>query len=240
MPVLDQVVNRFTMVPYLPYKEPELAKEMVVNIAPNSTILGGTVLGQVAAAANEVQTVTLGASNTGGTFTLTVSSPIGSGTTTALAYNAASATVQAALVAIVGSGNVTATGSAGGPYTVTFLGTLAGMPLPFMTGAGAMTGGTNTVTIAHGTVGSTLGTYAAYVNAGTYDPARVILKYDVTTDANGNILGQWGQTYQNAIVYTRGVFRTLTLIGWDSGARVDLGAHLESGSDTDGVVRIGC
>lgn len=62
--------------------------------------------------------VTLGA-QTSGTFTLT----LGGQTTTALAYNATAATVQTAMQALstVGTGNCTVTGSAGGPYTVTFV-----------------------------------------------------------------------------------------------------------------------
>lgn len=67
-------------------------------------------------------TVTVTAA-TGGTFTLTaiVSSTGVSATTTALAYNATGATVDTALEALatVGTGGATATGSAGGPYTIT-------------------------------------------------------------------------------------------------------------------------
>jgi len=73
-----------------------------------------------------VWTVTVNGTPTGGTFTLT----IGGYTTSAIAYNAAAATVQTAIRALgTGTGNpfggdaaaVTATvsGSAGGPYTVT-------------------------------------------------------------------------------------------------------------------------
>lgn len=58
-----------------------------------------------------------------GTFTLT----FGGDTTTALAYNVSAAAMQTALraLAAVGGANLTVTGSAGGPYTVTFIGTLA-------------------------------------------------------------------------------------------------------------------
>ena len=91
--------------------------------------------------------MTVNGTPTGGTFTLR----FGTGTTTALAYNASAATVQAALVALasVGTGNATVSGNAGGPYTVTFAGTLAGKTVQSITGNGsALTGGTNpTVTV---------------------------------------------------------------------------------------------
>jgi len=63
-----------------------------------------------------VQTLTIDA--TGGTFTLAYK---GSAPTSAIAENAAAATVQTALEGLttIGTGNVTVTGSAGGPYTIT-------------------------------------------------------------------------------------------------------------------------
>lgn len=89
---------------------------------------------------NEVQVVTLTGTPTGGTFTLTYSGQ----TTSAIAYNAAPATVDAALEALstIGLNNVSVTGSAGGPWTVTFIGTLAATNAALMTGSGAsLTGG---------------------------------------------------------------------------------------------------
>lgn len=69
------------------------------------------------------QTLTISGVPTGGTFTLTYKGQ----TTGAIAYNALASAVQTALVALttVGSGNATVSGSAGGPYTATFAGTLA-------------------------------------------------------------------------------------------------------------------
>ena len=68
---------------------------------------------------DEVQTVTVTGSPTGGTFTLT----FGANTTSTIAFNASAATVQAALVALasVGAGNASVTGSNGGPWTVEFI-----------------------------------------------------------------------------------------------------------------------
>jgi hypothetical protein len=78
----------------------------------------------------EVQTVTIGAEATGGTFKLSFRGE----QTAAIAHNAAAAAVDAALEALasIGAGNVAVTGDAGGPYTVTFGGALAGEALPLL------------------------------------------------------------------------------------------------------------
>lgn len=89
-------------------------------------------------AAPKTFTVTVTGSPTGGTFTLSV----GGQTTSGVAFNATSTNVRSALEALssVGSGHVTVTGSAGGPYTVVFDETVSGT----LTGSGAsLTGGTS-------------------------------------------------------------------------------------------------
>ena len=53
---------------------------------------------------------------TGGTFTLSLRT---GGTTGAFAYNASAATIQRALETMLGIGNISVTGSAGGPWTIT-------------------------------------------------------------------------------------------------------------------------
>lgn len=74
-----------------------------------------------------VQTVTLGGNPTGGIFTLGYDG-VATGN---IAYNATSTVVQAALEAIssIGAGNVVVSGSAGGPYTLTFQGYMANKPI---------------------------------------------------------------------------------------------------------------
>lgn len=77
-------------------------------------------------------TLTEQAGTDGGTFALVVTTPDGVSTSTAgLAYNETSANIQTALQALVnvGSGNATVSGSAGGPYTVTFSSTLGAVTL---------------------------------------------------------------------------------------------------------------
>jgi len=109
-------------------------------------------LSDAAVGANEKQTVTIGGTPTGGTFTLTFNSQ----TTAAIAYNASAATVEAALelLSTIGQGNVQVTGSAGGPYTVEFVGALAGQNVAALTiDITSLTGGTPTGQIATATAG---------------------------------------------------------------------------------------
>lgn len=118
--------------------------------------------GPATAAVDEVQTVTISGAPTGGTFTLTFN-----GATTAdIAHNATGATVQAALEALstIGSGNVTVSGAGGGPYTVTFVGTLGGQNVPEMTATGSFTGGTSpSIAVATTTEGVAESAYNANV-----------------------------------------------------------------------------
>lgn len=94
---------------------------------------------------NEKQVITLGGTAaTGGTFTLTFNGE----TTTTIAYNASAAAVESALegLASYSSGDFTVTGSAGGPYTVEFTGTLAGTNVSIMTiDVSGLTGGVNEI-----------------------------------------------------------------------------------------------
>lgn len=104
----------------------------------------------VQAGTNEVQTVTITGVPTGGTFTLSYLGQV----TAPIAFGATASAVQSALQALstIGSGNALVTGSGGGPYTVTFSGTLAQTYTSTLVGNGALlTGGTApavTVTVA--------------------------------------------------------------------------------------------
>lgn len=91
-------------------------------------------------AQDETQTVTITGSPTGGTFTLTWQGQ----TTTAIARNATSLTVQNALAALsnIGVGNVSVGGATGGPWTVAFIGTFAATDVPQLTATPSFTGGT--------------------------------------------------------------------------------------------------
>lgn len=104
---------------------------------------------------NEVQTVTITGTPSGGTFTLTYSGQ----TTSSIAYNATAAAVQTALAALsnIGAGQVTVTGGPGPgtPYVVTFTGTLGGQNVNQMTATGSLTGGsTPTISVTTTTPGA--------------------------------------------------------------------------------------
>jgi YD repeat-containing protein len=93
---------------------------------------------------NEVQTITLSNSPSGGTFRLM----FGSEQTTDLAYNASASTVDSSLESLASIDTVTVTGSAGGPYTITFTGSHASTNLAQLTGdATYLTKGTTDRTI---------------------------------------------------------------------------------------------
>lgn len=112
----------------------------------------GSVSSTTAAGTAEVQTVTINGTPTGGTFTLTYRGQ----TTTGINHNAASGAVQSALQALttIGSSNVTVSGTAGGPYTVTFAGALAATSAYLLTASSSLTGGTNpSVTVVETTTG---------------------------------------------------------------------------------------
>jgi hypothetical protein len=88
-----------------------------------------------------VQTVTINGTPTGGTFRL-----FSGGNQADIAYNAASATVQTAVRAFGGIyAGVTVSGSAGGPYTITFADVASNVTspaAPFSVDQSLLTGGT--------------------------------------------------------------------------------------------------
>jgi hypothetical protein len=159
---------------------------------PNGYIPSGTPLGKITATGlygpysvtDEVQSVTEGGSGLT-SFTLTYSGQ----TTASIAAAATAAQVQAALEALsnIGAGNVSVTGSAGGPYTVTFQGTLADTNVAQMTST--PTGGTGTVTVATVTGGGTEGTGGLEVAAGLlFSATKVPSLTDNTKDVGAALL----------------------------------------------------
>lgn len=159
---------------------------------PNGYIPSGTNLAKITASGlygpytvtNEIQTVTEGGSGLV-SFTLTYSGQ----TTASLLALATAAQMQTALEALsnIGVGNVTVTGNAGGVYTVTFIGALAGTDVAQMTST--PTGGTGTVTVATGTAGGTEGTGGLEVCAGhLFSSVKVPNTADTTKDVGGALL----------------------------------------------------
>lgn len=104
------------------------------------------------AAGNEVQTITL-TDATGGTFTLS----FGGQTTGNIPYDAYASEVEEALegLSTIGEGGVDVSGSAGGPYAVTFMGALGNQDVALITCDGALlTGTTPTIAAVETTKGS--------------------------------------------------------------------------------------
>lgn len=164
-------------------------------------------------AASEAQTATVTGGPSGGTFTLTLNGE----TTAAIAYNATAAAVQSALEALpsLSAGDVTVTGSAGGPFTVTFGGSLAGTNVAAMTASGAgLTGGsTPGVTIATPTPGGGTATDGL-------DVARGVLFNSIQMAE--------GDANKGAPMQERGFIRVSNLPanhGLDAAARRQLGSH---------------
>lgn len=107
---------------------------------------------------NDIQTITITGTPTGGTFTLTFSGQ----TTGSIAFNASAGTVQQAIGAlsnVVNSVVVTGGPGPGTAFVVTFISTLGSSPQNAMTATPSFTGGSSpSVSVAHTTVG------AGYVN----------------------------------------------------------------------------
>lgn len=133
------------------------ALEVSRRIAPSTALAKGRILGAISDAVSEVQTVTVDA--TGGTFALRFQNA----RSAFVAEDVSAANLQAALEAVptIGEGGVTVTGSAGGPFTVTF--NISG-PQPMLeclTDDDLTTGGAG-VSIAETTVGIVAGSLKAW------------------------------------------------------------------------------
>ncbi len=144
---------------------------------------------------NEVQTVTITGTPTGGTFTLTFRGA----TTGTIAFDAVAATVETALEAIstIGDGDVRVTGGPGPgtPYVVTFINDLGHQNVDAMTASGAaLTGGTTpAVAVAQTTPGSEIG-FDPRITIGTYTKPGTIVKKKVGAGANDDTIVEYDGT----------------------------------------------
>lgn len=140
---INRYTRFFTEDAYAVAKRCDDSLVVTVPLCPNGAY-GAAVSVTCNAPANEVQSLNTTGTPTGGTFTLTFQGQ----TTAAIAYNAAAAAVQSALLALsnLDSGDVVAAGGAVGtaPVTLTFGGRFAAGDVPKITANGAaLTGGTN-------------------------------------------------------------------------------------------------
>ena len=196
MPVMPNTT--FTRSNNLQARYPQDVRTIAVRLPPNITYAAGQILAEAAnvATRNEVQTLSITGSPTGGTFTITV--PL-RGTTAPLAHNSTAAQVQAALEPLIGAGNVVCTGGAlpGTAVVLTFANEYGNRDVSLFTATGSLTGGTTpAVAIAETTRGSAGPTEVmiAVIDAnsdGTQIP-KGVLTQNVTTDEKGCIVNEWG------------------------------------------------
>lgn len=224
-----------------PYLNPEQARTQPVVLAGGVSLAAGTVLGLVpgtGTAVNEVQTITITGTPTGGSFRLV----FGGKMTAAIAYNASAAAVQAALEALdnIGSGQVTCAGGAlpGTAVTVTFTGTLAGRNVPMLlTASVALTGGSSpAIAITETTAGKPArGYWKEYDDSASdgSEVARAILKETVVTDPDGSVRSLNGTLIGggtlHATAYTCGTFLGSDLTGLDANGLADMRGRVIAG-----------
>jgi hypothetical protein len=141
--------------------------------------------------------VTLGTQSSGN-FTLTYKSQ----TTSNIAYNASSATVQTALAALssIPSGAVAVSGSAGGPYTATFSGALA-------TDSSALTGTFSGLT----TPGNASIASAVVSNVYQHDMACKVGKPSTFKNEQGVYAAEWELTVIEDPAWASGQAQTVTV-----------------------------
>lgn len=157
---------------------------------------------------DEVQTLTITGTPTGGTFTLTStitgtrtqSGLTFAGTTAAIAYNATAAQVQSALEAVLGVGNVTC---AGGPFpgtavTITFVGQLSATDVAALTVTGSFTGGTSPA----GAISTTTAGVVGIVTS------TVLLGFSEEWDSG--TIPNWGRNFAQAPLNMEGPFAAST------------------------------
>lgn len=160
------------------------ANQWIVYASPGATLtVSGLTKGvqyYLDHGTDEVQTLTITGTPTGGTFSLSYDGTV---VASAVAYNASGATLQTALESFFGVGNVTVSGSAGGPYTVTFKNTYGAMDATLLVlSTNAFTGGTSpNMTIVETTPGLATGNLCLFSDLGTGNAVATVALATATT-----------------------------------------------------------
>lgn len=247
---LDRSIRRYSGRKLAALYDPLSAHEFPVNLASATRFVMGRLLGQYTTTANDVQTLTVTGTPTGGSLTIRAWHPAsGASGTFVLPYNASAATAQTLIRALLGN-HITVTGGPlpGSALVFTASGAFVNMPLTLMTiELNALTGGATPgggATIVKTTHGRSRGTYGLFTpgNADGTQIARAIMSYECTTDTGGNITfgpvaidGYHGETFPDAPAYTRGYFDTKEIVG-DIAAAITSGfGRIHTGSVADGV-----
>lgn len=153
----------------------------------------GTIIGQrltdditLTATVDNVWSLSITGTPTGGTFTITAAVNGSTQTTASIAYNAAASAVQSALAALtnIGSSNVACTGGPlpGSAVTVTFQGQLAGQTVTLTT-TDSLTGGTSPASAVSQT---TAGSGPATIPVAPILPTQIDVYLDSSAAALGN------------------------------------------------------
>jgi hypothetical protein len=197
---------------------------------PNGYIPSGVALGKITAdgtygiynggSVAEVQTITISA--TGGTFTVAFD---GSPVSTAVAWNATGATLQAALEALstINPGDVTVSGPTTNVYTITFGGRYVGKDVPaLVTNPGSLTGGSGTAAVATTTAGE-----AGAATDGRQTGAGLLFNDVTWRDSSGAALSTG---FPVEAMFIRGVVREVLLPtnhGVDAAFKADVGSAIQ-------------
>lgn len=230
-----QVGQRVTNDELQPYLDSLDAFKLPVLFGPNLTLAKGTILGQLTAtSANDVQTLTITGTPTGGTLTLNVTNPLTNAQlglqgafqavqpTLLINYNDTNAIIQTAANLVWGVGNVTVTGGVlpGTPIVFTFGGALANTPVALMTVAtNALTGGSTPAgAIVHTTTGRMATTYAKFDSTVVTAPTTA-----PTVAANGA-----GSTFGAGVYYTG---YTVVTAGGESTMSIQAATTLTAGQN---------
>ncbi len=138
---------------------------------------------------NAIQQVALHSGPDGGTFTLSY----GANTTAGLVHNASAATIQGALqgLASIGLDNAVVDGNDGGPWVVTFQGSLASTTVGLLTGNGASLTIVNAATATVADIQLPTGP-GWWTNAKNWSQARVPISTDVVVFESGSVACQYG------------------------------------------------
>lgn len=236
-------VRRYTGQGLKPFMVPELAKPDAVRLMPG-VYPQGQCLGQFSTwtAQNDVQTLTVTGTPTGGNFYINFNGDI----IGPIAYNATASAIQALMDATPqagGAGQIVVTGGPlpGSAIVFTFSGSLvSGLNQPLITiQSNGLTGGaTPAAAVAHTTVGAMAGGgWGKYVDANTDGTGvfKAILQQSAIVDTFGQIQtggGQWKEKCFTAPVWIAGYFRPVDLVGFDAAAMADVNGRYISGDAT--------
>lgn len=149
-----------------------------------------------------------------------------------------------------GSNNVSVSGSAGGPYTITFQGVRGAANIAAITtDAALLTGGAGTAVITTATAGvAGTGVFKKQVSSATdgSQVSRAVLKYTCTTDSAGKITlgqqstgGMFGEKHDSAPAWFRGDFSIADLVDPTDANLAQLGKIISGSIPAGGIVRIG-